>query len=94
LNSPVIEGAMETRTYIVKNERGFPARSAVAIVHIAANSKSDVWIEKDGERRNGKSIVEVLSLRVPYGSEFTISVVGEDEQIVMKQISDLLESGF
>jgi phosphocarrier protein HPr len=84
---------METKTFIVRNELGFPSRSAAAIVHIASNSKSEVWIEKDAEKRNGKSIVDVLSLRIPYGSELTVSVVGEDEHIIMQQISNLIELG-
>jgi phosphocarrier protein len=92
-NSLCIEGAMKTKTFIVKNELGFPSRSAVAIVHLVSNSKSEVWIEKDAERKNGKSIVDVLSLKMPYGSKLTVSVEGEDEHIVMEQISNLIESG-
>lgn len=84
---------MKTKTFIVKNELGFPSRGAAAIVHLASNAKSEVWIEKDAERRNGKSIVDVLSLRMPYGSELIVTVVGEDEYMVMQQISDIIELG-
>ncbi len=84
---------MKRKTFLVRNELGFPARGAAAFVHIANTSKSEVWIEKGGKRTNGRSIVDVLALRMPYGSEFTVSAEGEDEHAVMQRISDLMESG-
>lgn len=83
---------MRQKTFLVRNEVGFPARGAAGLVHIANASNSKVWIEKGDERRDGKSILDVLSLGMPCGSKVTVSAEGEDEQRVIRQISDLLES--
>lgn len=90
--SPCVQGAMRQKTFRVKNEPGFPARGAAALVHIASTSRSEVWVERNGERRNGRSILDVLSLGMPYGSEITVSAEGEDEEAVIQRISDLLET--
>ena len=84
---------MEQKTFPVRNKRGFPTRGLAKFVRTVKASKSEVWVEKDGERRDGKNILDLLTLTMPYGSTVTVTVEGEDEDTVMQQISVLMESG-
>jgi len=82
---------MKQKTFIIKKRLGFPAREAAIFVDISRTSKSEVWVEKNGERADGKSVVGLLTLAISYGSSITITVEGEDEDAVMEKISDLME---
>ena len=45
---------------VVQNKMGIHARPAAMIVRIANTYEGDVWVEKDGEEVNGKSIICLL----------------------------------
>jgi len=83
---------MKQKTFLVRNRLGLTARGAATFVSTIKASKSVVWVDRDGERRDGKNILELLALAMPYGSKVTITVEGADEDAVMQQISDLIES--
>jgi len=57
---------------------------------LAAKFSSDVFLEKGGEKANGKSILEILSLALEYGSSVKIIVNGKDEKDALKTIEDFL----
>ncbi|GAH51710.1 unnamed protein product, partial [marine sediment metagenome] len=50
------------------NEVGLHIRPASMLVEVANKFKSDVWIEKDGQEANGKSIMSILLLCAEKGS--------------------------
>ena len=54
------------------------------IVDITGPAKSDVTIEFDGSRANAKSILNVMMLAIPVGSEVLFEVDGEDEEEVVQ----------
>lgn len=83
---------MKRKTFSITRTRGLSNRAAAGFVYVANASKSAVWIEKDGERRDGKSIVDFLSLAAPHGSVVTVTVEGEDEEATMRRIIDLIEA--
>ncbi len=61
------------------------------MVKTAARFKSFVYISKDGNEVNGKSIMGVLMLEAAYGSKIEVRIEGEDEMEAMKEIKDLIE---
>lgn len=63
-------------------------------VEAASKFKSDIYIIKDGERVNGKSIMGVLSLAAGQGSDLTIRAEGEDCEEAVEALSGLVEEGF
>lgn len=74
----------------IHNEQGLHARPAALIVQIASKFQSDITIEKDGERVNGKSIMGILTLGVQQGSHVLIEVTGDDAQEMMDALENLI----
>ena len=83
---------METRKVIIKNEIGLHARPAALFVQTCSKYKSDIYIEKDGNKVNAKSIMGVMALGVSRGEEVKIIVDGYDEKTVIDDIIDLIEN--
>ena len=56
--------------------------------------KCEIWVEKDGERVNGKSIMGLMMLAAGLGSKLRVSCEGIDEAAAMEEIERLLERKF
>jgi len=56
--------------------------------------KCEIWVEKDGERVNGKSIMGLMMLAAGLGSKLKISCEGVDESAAIEEIERLLERKF
>ena len=57
-----------TKILVVQNKMGIHARPAAMIVRIANTFSGEVWVEKDGEQVNGKSIMGLMMLAAGKGS--------------------------
>lgn len=75
---------------LVKNKQGLHARPAAMFVQIASRYNSEVTIQKDEERINGKSIMGILTLGVQPGVTVTLEVDGEDAERVVSELEELL----
>ncbi len=78
----------------IPNEDGLHARPAAKFVKLASRFKSEVWVEKDDEEINGKSIMGLMMLAAAQGSVIRISAEGDDADIALQSLSKLVESGF
>lgn len=78
----------------ITNRLGMHARPAAMFVSHASKYKSEVFIEKNGLKVNGKSIMGVMMLAAEMGSELTIFADGEDEQEALRDLVELVKSGF
>ena len=76
------------------NTLGLHARPAAQIVKIAAQRKASLWIEKDGERINGKSIMGVMMLAAEKGSTIVLEANGEEEQELIHDLEELIRNKF
>ena len=85
---------MSTKTLVLKNRLGLHARAASAFVRLSTRFKSDIQILKDGQIANGKSIMGLLALAAPPGSQISLSVNGEDETEAMEALCALVDNGF
>lgn len=85
---------MIEKTAKVINRLGMHARPSAMFVTYAARYKSIIFIEKNGIRVNGKSIMGIMSLAAEMGSELIISANGEDEKEAVKALIELVETGF
>ncbi|MBW4829574.1 MAG: HPr family phosphocarrier protein [Clostridiaceae bacterium] len=83
---------MESKKVVVRNEVGLHARPASLFVQTANKYLSRIYIELDGKRVNGKSIMGVMSLGVFQGEEITIIAQGEDEVEAIEDLVDLIEN--
>ena len=73
---------------------GMHARPAAAFVKIAQQFKSDIYIERNGQTVNGKSILGLLTMACPYNGKLTIRVEGPDMAEAMKALGALIENKF
>ena len=78
----------------VINRAGLHTRPAANVVKITSKYKSEVYIEKDNFRINGKSIIGVMTLAAEMGSKLTFEIEGSDENEMAKEIEELFKSGF
>lgn len=75
---------------LIKNSQGLHARPAALFVQIVSKYNSDVTVEKDGERINGKSIMGILTLGAQHNSTILLKIDGEDADKVMEELEQLL----
>ena len=79
---------------VVINKLGIHARPAAMFVKIANRFTCDVFVEKDGERVNGKSIMGLMMLAAGPGSRLLIFAEGEDAARVVVELEALLKRKF
>ena len=84
---------MEKKVTII-NETGLHARPASMFVKKASEFKSSVELIHDGEKVNAKSIMGIMKLGLAKGTEVVIETHGEDEDLALNSIVELIESGF
>ena len=81
-------------TLIVVNELGLHARAATMLVRLAAGYASELYVSKDGNEVNGKSIMSVSLLTATKGSRIEIRAVGEDAVELIAAVSRLVADKF
>lgn len=85
---------MQNRNFMIINRLGLHARAAAQLVQTANKFNSNVTLIKDDVEVNGKSIMGILLLAAPQGTELAVTVEGLDEQHAMDVIAALFEDGF
>ena len=85
---------MQNRNFMIVNRLGLHARAAAQLVQTANRFSSEINLIKDDIEVNGKSIMGILLLAAPQGTEITVVIEGEDEQQAMNIIAELIEAGF
>ena len=83
-----------SKTFIIKNRLGLHARAAAVLVKTTSRFLSDIKIIKDGVEADGKSILGILSFAASKGTNITVLTDGEDADIALNTIEELIESGF
>lgn len=85
---------MLNRNFMIVNRLGLHARAAAQFVQTASKFSAEVTLTKDDINVNGKSIMGILLLAAPKGTEVSVVVDGDDEEQAMNVIADLIEDGF
>ncbi len=78
----------------VANKLGIHARPAALFVKTANRFACDVFVEKDGEKINGKSIMGLMMLAAGPGSKLTLHVRGADANAAIAEIEALVQRKF
>jgi len=82
------------RSLRIRNRLGLHARAAARFVHTASRFRSQVSASRDGRTMDGKSILGILLLAAPQGTEIELSVDGPDEAEAMAALEALVADGF
>jgi phosphocarrier protein HPr len=83
-----------SREFTVVNKQGLHARPAAMLVKLCNTCASEVWIEKDDEQVNAKSIMGLMMLAAGHGSILRVTTEGPDEEDALEKIGILIASGF
>jgi phosphocarrier protein HPr len=83
-----------TKELIVTNKLGIHARPAAMFVKAANRYDCDIFVEKDGERVNGKSIMGLMMLAAGPGSRLMIFAEGEDAARAVVELEGLVKRKF
>src|SRR6476661_10045436 len=79
---------------IVQNRLGLHARPSAMFVKLCSRFRCDVWVEKDGEQVNGKSIMGLMMLAAGLGSKLKITCEGADGEKALTEIEGLIQRKF
>ena len=78
----------------ILNKMGLHARPAALFVKKANTFQCEVFVEKDDENVNGKSIMALMMLAAGYGDTITVQVEGADEEKAMAELGAIINAGF
>ena len=83
-----------TKELVVQNKMGIHARPAAMIVRITNKFKADVFVEKDEEQVNGKSIMGLMMLAAGKGSKVKFIATGDDAPQMLAELDALFTRKF
>ncbi|RME04960.1 MAG: HPr family phosphocarrier protein [Planctomycetota bacterium] len=78
----------------IVNKYGLHARPAMKFVELAKQFASTISVSKDGEKVNGKSVLELMTLEGTCGSTLTIHAEGTDAQKAVEALVKLVKNKF
>ncbi|MCX6884216.1 MAG: HPr family phosphocarrier protein [Verrucomicrobia bacterium] len=79
------------RDFTVSNKLGIHAR---LFVKTANRFRCNIFVEKDGEKVNGKSIMGLMMLAAGPGNTITVYADGHDASQALTEIEGLIERKF
>lgn len=83
-----------SKDVLIINELGLHARSAAKIAEIAQSARSNVWIVKEQEEVDARSIIDMLTLACAKGTNITVKVDSDSDISILNHIVALVEGGF
>jgi len=78
----------------VVNRLGLHARPAAMFVRIASRYRSEIWVSKEGEEVNGKSIMGLMMLAAGQGSKLHIRCEGPDAAKALAELEELINARY
>jgi phosphocarrier protein len=85
---------MKEKKIIIKNKLGLHARAAAKIVTLTNKYNSTIKIVNGAKIADAKSIMKILMLAAPKGTEILISASGKDEGLAIKNLEKLFNEKF
>jgi phosphocarrier protein len=89
-----VGSATMTKDFLVTNKLGIHARPAAMFVKTANRFSCDIFVEKDGEKVNGKSIMGLMMLAAGPGSKVTVHALGHDAHLAIAELETLINRKF
>ncbi len=79
---------------VILNKLGMHARPAAMFVKTANKHTCEIWVEKDGEEVNGKSIMGLMMLAAGCGSKIRVTADGEMALQALDELEALVKRKF
>ena len=78
----------------IVNRLGLHARPSAMFVRVASRFRCEIWVAKEGEEINGKSIMGLMMLAAGQGSKLRVRAEGPDAAQALQDIEELILSRF
>ena len=78
----------------IMHDTGIHARPAAVLVKVAMRYESDIYLYRDGNEYDAKSIMNVMSMGVRQGEEIHLVIKGPDETQAFEELVQLIENSF
>ena len=85
---------MVKKEFTIINKLGIHARPAAQFVKLANRFEADIFVEKDGEEIDGKSIMGLMMLAAGHGSAILVTADGPDEEAAIIAVGELIARKF
>jgi len=92
--SGVKKANLAVKELVVINKLGIHARPAAMFVKVANAFASKIFVEKDGETVNGKSIMGLMMLAAGPGSKIRVQADGHDAMQAIAALEALVKRKF
>lgn len=92
--SGVKKANLVVKEVVVVNKLGIHARPAAMFVKAASAFTSKIFVEKDGEIVNGKSIMGLMMLAAGPGSKIRVQADGIDAAQAINALEELVKRKF
>jgi len=83
-----------SRVVVVTNPQGLHLRPFDLIVKRAVQFVAKIELVKDQQRVDGKSMMQLLTIASPQGTELRVEATGPDAQAALDALAELFASGF
>src|ERR1700744_479471 len=90
----ILSSEFLTKELTIANKAGIHARPAAMFVKTANRFTCDIFVEKDGEKINGKSIMGLMMLAAGPGSKVVLHVRGADATQAIAELEELVKRKF
>jgi phosphocarrier protein len=84
----------QTKELTIVNRLGLHARPSAMFVKTAGKFRAEIWVEKDGERINGKSIMGLMMLAAGQGSKLLVTAEGADADKALVELEAIVVRKF
>ncbi len=81
-------------TLHIQNKKGLHARAASAFVKEADKYQAEIWVEKDGQRVSGHSIMGLMMLAAAQGTSIKVLTSGIDAKEAQEGLAALVNAKF
>ncbi|MFH1092400.1 MAG: HPr family phosphocarrier protein [Pseudomonadota bacterium] len=78
----------------ITNRLGLHARAAARLVQLTERFRSEVFMEKDGQAADVKSVLALLTLDCPMGTRVVLRARGKDAESALSAIAGLVQDKF
>ena len=83
-----------SREVRIANARGLHARASAKFVNLASEIGQEIWVEKDGHKVTGTSIMGLMMLGAAKGDSIRIHVSGDGADRALARLVELVEAKF
>ena len=84
---------MCSKTVTIQNRIGLHARPVSFFIQKANSFLCNIWVEKDEQRMNAKSLLGILSMGITKGTTITLLADGPDEAQALEALDELIRNG-